>query len=66
VPPNNEAPPHVTAERLWVNAVTYLPVRGSQAMSDGRQSVWDYVFLAPTPGNLAKLSPAGYTPAACS
>ena len=27
VPPNNEAPPHVTAERMWVNATTYLPMR---------------------------------------
>ena len=27
VPPNNEAPPHVTAARLWVNATTYLPMR---------------------------------------
>jgi hypothetical protein len=26
VPPNNEAPPHVTAEQMWVNATTYLPM----------------------------------------
>ena len=25
VPPSNEAPPHVTAARLWVDATTYLP-----------------------------------------
>jgi hypothetical protein len=69
VPPNNEAPPHVTAELMWVNATTYLPMRGSQRMSDGQQSVWDYVFLPPTPENLAKLRPeipAGYTRAACA
>ena len=64
VPPNNEAPPHVTAERMWVNATTYLPMRGYQRMSNGQQTVFDYVFLPPTPANLAKLRPvipAGYT-----
>ena len=64
VPPNNEAPPHTTAERLWVNATTYLPMREYQRMSNGQQSVTDYVFLPPTPANLAKLRPvipAGYT-----
>ena len=69
VPPNNEAPPHVTAERMWVNATTYLPMRGYLRMSNGQQSVWDYVFLPPTPENLAKLRPvipAGYTRAACA
>ncbi len=69
VPPNNEAPPHVTAERMWVNATTYLPMRGYQRMSNGQQSVWDYVFLPPTPENLAKLHPvipAGYTRAGCA
>jgi len=64
VPPNNEAPPHVTAERMWVNATTYLPMRDSTRWSNGRQSVADYVFLPPTPENQAKLRPgipAGYT-----
>ena len=64
VPPSNEAPPHVTAERMWVDAVTYLPVRDDIRMSNGRQSVTNYTFLPPTPGNLAKLRPvipAGYT-----
>jgi hypothetical protein len=64
VPPNNEAPPHVTAERMWVNATTYLPMRGYTRWSNGQQSVFDYVFLPPTPENLAKLRPvipAGYT-----
>jgi hypothetical protein len=64
VPPNNEAPPHITAERMWVNATTYLPMREYLRMSNGQQSVTDYVFLPPTPGNLAKLRPvipAGYT-----
>ncbi len=64
VPPNNEAPPHVTAERMWVNATTYLPMREYTRWSNGQQSVFDYVFLPPTPKNLAKLRPAipaGYT-----
>jgi len=69
VPPNNEAPPHVTAERMWVNATTYLPMRDYTRWSNGRQSVSDYVFLPPTPENLAKLRPlipAGYTRAGCA
>jgi hypothetical protein len=69
VPPSNEAPPHVTAERLWVNATTYLPMREHLRMSNGQQSVSDYVFLPPTPQNLAKLRPAipaGYTRAGCA
>ena len=64
VPPNNEAPPHVTGERMWVNATTYLPMRDSTRWSNGQRSVADYVFLPPTPENLAKLRPvipAGYT-----
>jgi hypothetical protein len=64
VPPNNEAPPHVTAARLWVDATTYLPMREYQRMSNGEQDVTDYTFLPPTPKNLAKLRPeipAGYT-----
>jgi hypothetical protein len=64
VPPANEAPPHVTAERMWVNATTYLPMRESTRWSNGQQSVTDYVFFPPTPENLAKLRPvipAGYT-----
>jgi hypothetical protein len=64
VPPNNEAPPHVTAERMWVNATTYLPMRGYTRWSNGQQSVSDYVFVPPTAENLAKLRPvipAGYT-----
>ena len=69
VPPSNEAPPHTVAERMWVNATTYLPMREYQRMSNGQQSVFDYVFLPPTPGNLAKLRPvipAGYTRAGCA
>jgi hypothetical protein len=69
VPPNNEAPPHVTAERMWVNATTYLPMRDYTRWSNGQQSVFDYVFLPPTPENLAKLRPvvpAGYTRAGCA
>ena len=31
-PPADEAPPHVTAERMWVNATTYLPMRESPRM----------------------------------
>ena len=64
VPPNNEAPPHVTAELMWVNATTYLPMREATHWSNGEQSVFDYVFLPPTAENLAKLRPvipAGYT-----
>jgi hypothetical protein len=69
VPPSNEAPPHVTAERMWVNATSYLPMRGYTRWSNGQQSVFDYVFLPPTPENLAKLRPvipAGYTRAGCA
>jgi len=69
VPPNNEAPPHVTAERMWVNATTYLPMQGYTRWSNGQQSVFDYVFLPPTPENLAKLRPvipAGYTQTGCT
>ena len=69
VPPSNEAPPHVTAERMWVNATTYLPVRDDTRWSNGQRSVFDYVFLPPTPGNLAKLRPAipaGYTRVGCA
>jgi hypothetical protein len=68
VPPNNEAPPHIVAERMWVNATTYLPMREWQRMSNGQQSAVDYVFLPPTQANLAKLRPvipAGYTRAGC-
>jgi hypothetical protein len=68
VPPNNEAPPHTTAARMWVNATTYLPMREYVRMSNGQQSVADYVFLPPTPENLAKLRPvipAGYTQVGC-
>jgi hypothetical protein len=64
VPPNNEAPPHTTAARLWVDATTYLPTREYVRMSNGQQNVTDYIFLPPTPENLAKLRPeipAGYT-----
>jgi len=64
VPANNEAPPHVTAARLWVDATTYLPAQESLLMSDGQQDVSDYTFLPPTPQNLANLRPAipsGYT-----
>ena len=64
VPPNNEAPPHVTAARLWVDATTYLPMQEFMRMSNGQQNVTDYTFLPPTAGNLAKLRPvipAGYT-----
>jgi hypothetical protein len=64
VPPNSEAPPHVTAARLWVDATTYLPMRQYLRMSNGEQNVTDYTFLPPTPENLAKLRPeipAGYT-----
>jgi hypothetical protein len=64
VPPNNEAPPHVTTARLWVDATTYLPLQQFLRMSNGEQDVTDYAFLPPTAGNLAKLRPeipAGYT-----
>jgi hypothetical protein len=64
VPPSNEAPPHVTAARLWVNATTYLPMQQYLRMSNGQRNVTVYTFLPPTAGNLAKLRPvvpAGYT-----
>jgi hypothetical protein len=68
VPPNSEAPPHAAAERMWVNATTYLPMRDYTRWSNGQQSVFDYVFLPPTAERMAKLRPvipAGYTRAAC-
>jgi hypothetical protein len=64
VPPNNEAPPHVTTARLWVDATTYLPLQQFLRMSNGEQNITDYTFLPPTAENLAKLRPeipAGYT-----
>ena len=64
MPPSNEAPPHVRAARLWVDATTYLPMRQYLLMSTGQQNVTDYTFLPPTLENLAKLRPeipAGYT-----
>jgi hypothetical protein len=66
VPPSNEAPPHVTAARLWVDATTYLPMRQFLRMSNGEQNVTDYTFLPPTAQNLTKLRPeipAGYAKA---
>jgi hypothetical protein len=69
VPPSNETPPHVTAERMWVNATTYLPMRGYVRTSNGQQSVFDYVFLPSTPERLAELRPvipAGYARAGCA
>jgi hypothetical protein len=68
VPPSNQAPPHVTAERMWINATTYLPMRDYTRWSNGQQSVFDYVFLRPTPDRMAKLRPViptGYTRTAC-
>jgi hypothetical protein len=68
VPPSNEAPPHTAAARLWVDATTYLPMREFTRMSNGQQSVFDYVFLPPTAENLAKLRPAipaGYARSDC-
>jgi hypothetical protein len=64
VPPDNEAPPHVTAARLWVDTTTYLPLQEYLGLSNGEQSVTDYTFLPPTQANLAELHPvipAGYT-----
>ena len=64
VPPSSEAPPHVTAARLWVDATTYLPMQQYLRMSNGQQNVTDYTYLPPTAANLAKLRPeipAGYT-----
>lgn len=64
VPPNNEAPPHVTTARLWVDATSYLPIQQFLRMSNGQRNVTEYAFLPPTAENLAKLRPdipAGYT-----
>jgi len=69
VPPNREAPPHVVAERLWVNARSYVPMQGYTRWSDGEHSLFEYVFLRPTPKRLAELRPtipAGYTQASCA
>ncbi len=64
VPPSNEASPHVTTARLWVDATTYLPMQQFVRMSNGEQNVTGYTFLPPAARNLAKLRPvipAGYT-----
>ncbi|MGI8452223.1 MAG: hypothetical protein ACR2MP_34570 [Streptosporangiaceae bacterium] len=64
LPPNNEAPPHDSTARLWVDATTYLPMQQFLRMSNGQQNVTDYTFLPPTAKNLANLRPeipAGYT-----
>jgi hypothetical protein len=69
VPPNHEAPPHVVAERLWVNASSYVPTQGYTRWSDGEHSLFEYVFLRPTPKRLAELRPtipAGYTQVSCA
>ena len=53
----------VTSARLWVDAVSYLPLRQSLLFSDGKRTVTDYTFLPPTAANLARLRPvipAGY------
>ena len=55
--------------RQEVPAGTYLPMREWQRMSNGQQSVGDYVFLPPTPERLAQLRPvipAGYTRVGCA
>jgi hypothetical protein len=65
VPPNNEAPPHVTAARLWVDATSYLPMQEYLRMSNGQQSVTDYIFLpanAREPGETAAGNPGGLHP----
>ena len=54
---------HSTADLLWVDAASYLPLRQMLRFSTGRQDIEDYRFLRPTPANLAKLRiviPAGY------
>jgi hypothetical protein len=54
---------HATADRLWVDAASYLPLRQVLRFSTGRQDVTDYRFLPPTAANIAKLRPvipAGY------
>ena len=54
---------HATADHLWVDAASYLPLRQVLQFSTGRQYMADYTFLPPTPANLAKLRPvipAGY------
>ena len=63
VPPSNEAPPHTTAAKLWVDATTYLPMQQYCACPMGEQNVQDFTFLPPTAENLARLRPvipAGY------
>ena len=54
---------HATADLLWVDAASYLPLREVLRFSTGRQDVADFRFLPPTPANLAKLRiviPPGY------
>jgi hypothetical protein len=54
---------HATADLLWVDAASYLPLREVLRFSTGRQDISDFRFLPPTAANLAKLHiviPAGY------
>ena len=46
---------HATADLLWVDAASYLPLRQVLRFSTGRQDLTDYKFPPPTPANLAKL-----------
>ncbi len=62
-PGPQRGPLRVTTARLWVSAVTYLPLRQLLIFSDGNRDSTDYTFLKPTPANLARLRPvipAGY------
>ena len=65
VPPNNEAPPHVTAERMWVNATTYLPMREYHALVE-RTAERRRLRLPPAhgrePGEAAPGHPGGLYP----
>jgi hypothetical protein len=54
---------HTTADLLWVDAASYLPLREVLSFSTGRQDIADFKFLPPAAANLAKLRiviPPGY------
>jgi hypothetical protein len=46
---------YTTADLLWVDAASYLPLREVLRFSTGRQDIADFKFLPPTAANLAKL-----------
>jgi hypothetical protein len=59
VPSNDEAPPHVTVARLWVDATTYLPMREYLRMSNGWPGHWRVCLVAQTCSTSSPWCPSG-------